>query len=71
MGDSFIFAVTGYADMGEQIISINKPGPQEIFSHLKNGFKYTRKKSCEIYFIQWAFYPGIGHPLNSDVGDID
>ena len=77
MEESGIFLVPGDAEMGQHIIYINKPGPQEIFVHKKEkevkhyGFKYTHKKSCVIYSSQKALYTGDEkNPSISVVGDI-
>ena len=61
----------GEADIGQHIIPINKPVPQNIVFFEKNGFKYADKKIYIIYSSQEAFYPnGEENPSTSFVGYI-
>ena len=69
MKSSCIFLVPGDAKMGQQIISINKSGPQDIVFIKKDWFKYTHKKSCVIYSSHNSLYhSGEEHPPTSAVG---
>ena len=57
----------------QNIISINKPGPQAVFPlerNRKDGFEYTHKKSSDILLPEILYPGGKEHPSNSVVGDI-
>ena len=71
--DSDILVIPGDADMVQQMIPINKSGPQDSFSlwRKEDEFQYSHDKSCVIYSSQEAFYLGGEEPPSiSVVGNI-